>query len=86
MEISANFIPYSLVWMAGILLVVVGVVLLTNKPRPVDWLAFGGITLALLAAWFVLRPVATPLSGNAAELQKMIGQGTPTLVEFQSPY
>jgi hypothetical protein len=82
-----NLQPYSLVIAAGGLLIVVGFVLLGNKkPRLVDWLAFGGITLALSIAWLAVRPVERNLTGDAASVQKMIGAGKPVMLEFQSPF
>jgi hypothetical protein len=41
------------------------------------WLILGGATVALGAAWWVFRPVATPATPVA---------GLPLLLEVQSPY
>jgi len=81
-----NLQYYSLLLTAVILLGIVGVILLRNKPRLNEWLAFFGIAAALFVAWWVIRPVQTPLMGEAAAVQKMIGAGKPVLLEFQSPY
>jgi hypothetical protein len=79
--------PYSLVIVAVILLVVFSFVLIGNKkPRPADWLALGGIALALFAVWLTIRPLASDLPDDATAVQKMIGAGKPVLLEFQSPY
>lgn len=78
--------PYSLIWVAAILIIVVGVVLLRNHPRPVEILAFAGVIVGLLAVYWVIRPVQTVLVDDAAEVQAMIGIGKPVLLEFQSPY
>ncbi len=77
---------YSIVWVALALMVIVGFVLFRNKPRLPEVAAFFGIFVALAALYFYLRPVQTELAGEAAEVQAMIGQGVPVLLEFQSPY
>ena len=78
--------PYSFVVLELILAVVVGLVLLTNKPRWKDYLAFSVIVAGLSTAWIVLHPRQTPLMEAANSVQEMIGAGTPVLLEFQSPY
>ncbi len=77
---------YSFVWIALGLTVVAGLVLLTNKPRPRDFLAFGAIAAGLLVSWQILHPRQTALVGDAKAVQAMIGAGKPVLLEFQSPY
>jgi thioredoxin 1 len=77
---------YSVVWITLVLLVLVGFVLFRNKPRLPEILAFAGIFVSLAGLYFYLRPIQTQLVGEAAEVQAMIGQGTPVLLEFQSPY
>lgn len=77
---------YSFIWLAAAVTILAALVFLRKKPRLPDFLAVGVILLALVAAWFVLRPRQTLLSGEAAEVQARIGQGTPVLLEFQSPY
>lgn len=65
---------------------VAGFILLTNKPKWNDYLAFGVIMAALFAAWGILHPRQTPLMDDAIKVREMIGAGTPVLLEFQSPY
>ncbi|HTP02317.1 MAG TPA: hypothetical protein VMJ64_13165 [Anaerolineales bacterium] len=77
---------YSFLWIAAGLAVVAGLVLLTNKPRMRDFIAFGVIVAGLAAAWFVLHPHQTALMQDAKSVQELIGAGTPVLLEFQSPY
>lgn len=77
---------YSAVWVVLILFILVGFVLFRNKPRLPEVLALGAIVVGILALYLYLRPVQTELMGEAAEVQAMIGQGTPVLLEFQSPY
>lgn len=77
---------YSFITVALVFIIVAGFILLTNKPKWNDYLAFGFILLGLFAAWTVLHPRQTPLMENAKKVQSMIGQGTPVLLEFQSPY
>ncbi len=68
------------------LAVAAGFMLLANKPKWNDFLAFGVIVAALVASWVVLHPVQTPLMDDAKNVQSLIGAGTPVLLEFQSPY
>ena len=77
---------YSFLWLALGLTAVAGLVLLTNKPRLRDFVAFGVIVAGLLVAWLVLHPRQTALMKDAKSVQAMIGAGTPALLEFQSPY
>jgi hypothetical protein len=77
---------YSFISVAIGFTLVAGLILLTNKPKWNDYLAFGVIVLGLVAAWSILHPRQTPLMENAQKVQAMIGQGTPVLLEFQSPY
>lgn len=71
--------------LAGFALVA-ALILLTNKPKWNDVLAYGAILAGLIAAWSVLHPRQTPLMDNAKMVQEMIGAGKPVLLEFQSPY
>jgi len=77
---------YSFITMAVAFTLVAGLILLTNKPKWNDYLAFGVIILGLVAAWSILHPRQTPLMEDAKKVQSMIGQGKPVLLEFQSPY
>lgn len=77
---------YSFVLIALSLVITAGFILLTNKPKWNDYLAFGVIVAALITAWVILHPRQTALMDNAKKVQAMIGAGTPVLLEFQSPY
>ncbi|NOY99934.1 MAG: hypothetical protein GXP40_12180 [Chloroflexi bacterium] len=77
---------YSAVWLAIILVIIVGVLLLRKEPKWGEFAALGVIVVGLLAAWLALRPTQTALMGEAGQVQALIGQGTPVLLEFQSPY
>lgn len=77
---------YSFITIAAGIALVTGLILLTNKPKWNDYLAFGIILASLFAAWGVLHPRQTPLMDNAQMVQEMIGAGKPVLLEFQSPY
>jgi thiol-disulfide isomerase/thioredoxin len=63
-----------------------GLMLLTNKPKLRDYLAFGVIVVGLISAWGILHPRQTPLMDDAKMVRAMIGSGTPVLLEFQSPF
>ncbi len=77
---------YSFVLIALGLIVAAGFILLTNKPKWNDYLAFGVIIFGLFTAWVIFHPRQTPLMDDARKVQAMIGAGTPVLLEFQSPY
>jgi hypothetical protein len=82
MYIMMNFWP-----LIGVLLVgLVGLILLTDKPKWNDYLAFSVIIGAYMGAWIIMHPRQTPLMDDAKTVQAMIGAGTPVLLEFQSPY
>ena len=80
------FREYSVAFVALGLVIAAGFILLTNKPKWNDYLAFGVIVAGLITAWVFAHPVQTPLVGNAKSVQSMIGAGTPVLLEFQSPF
>jgi hypothetical protein len=77
---------YSFLWLAAALAIVAALIFLRKKPRWPEFLAMGIVVLGLGLAWSMLHPRQTVLSGPAAEVQESIGQGTPVLLEFQSPY
>lgn len=77
---------YSFVFISVGFSFVAGVILLTNKPKWNDYLAFGVIVGGLLVAWTILHPRQTLLMDDAKQVQAMIGAGKPVLLEFQSPY
>jgi hypothetical protein len=80
------FNQYSAVWIAAFLVAMAGVILLRRSPKWPQFLAFGVLVLGLLGAWILLHPLQTAQVNNAAQVQASIGQGTPVLLEFQSPY
>lgn len=80
------FREYSFVLIALGLAIVAGIILLANKPKWNDYLAFGVVVTALVTTWVILHPRQTPLMGNAKSVQALIGAGTPVLLEFQSPF
>ncbi|KXK14777.1 MAG: hypothetical protein UZ14_CFX002000954 [Chloroflexi bacterium OLB14] len=83
-----NIIPsaYSFLIIAIGFIFIIGLILLSNKPKWNDYLAFGIIVLALILAWSSVRPRPTNLKEGAQEIQSLIGAGTPVLLEFQSPF
>ena len=77
---------YSFILIALGLVIAAGFILLTNKPKWNDYIAFGVIVTGLITAWAILHPRQTPLMDDAKKVQAMIGAGTPVLLEFQSPF
>jgi len=84
--VNLLFREYSFLFIALGLVIAAGFILLTNKPKWNDYLAFGVIVAGLATAWVILHPVQTPLMDDAKKVQEMIGAGTPVLLEFQSPF
>jgi hypothetical protein len=80
------FNQYSAVWIAAFLVAIAGVILLRRNAKWPRFLAFCVLVLGLVAAWIFLHPRQTTQVNNAAQVQASIGQGTPVLLEFQSPY
>lgn len=80
------FTQYSFVFIAAGFALIAGLILLTNKPKWNDYLAFAVIVGGLVTAWATLHPRQTLLMDEAAEVRAMIGAGQPVLLEFQSPY
>ena len=83
---SAVLNQYSFLFVVLALAVVSALVLLTNKPKWNDYLAFGVIVGGLLTGWIILHPRPTPLMDDEKAVQSMIGAGKPVVLEFQSPY
>jgi len=77
---------YSFIFIVLGLVIAAGFILLGNKPKLNDYLAFGAIVIGLVAAWTAIHPTQTPLMDDAKMVRAMIGTGTPVLLEFQSPY
>ncbi len=82
MFVMANFWPIAALSLTG----VSGLILLASKPKWNDYLSFGLIVGGIVTAWVILHPRQTPLMDDARKVQAMIGDGTPVLLEFQSPY
>jgi len=80
------FREYSFVLLALGLALIAGIILLSNKPKWSDYLAFGVIVSMLVGAWTILHPRQTPLMDDTKSVQALIGSGTPVLLEFQSPF
>jgi hypothetical protein len=80
------FNQFSAVWIAALLLVIIGIVLLRRKPKWPQWIAFGAVVLGLIVAWILLHPQQTAQGLSADQVQATIGQGTPVLLELKSPY
>lgn len=80
------FNQYSFVFIATALILIGVIFVLSRKPRWQDALALGVVVAGIVTAWIILHPTQTPLMDDAKNVQAMIGQGKPVLLEFQSPY
>ena len=83
---SLFFREYSFPIVAVVLVAAAGFMLLANKPKLNDYLAFAVIVIGLITSWVILHPRQTPLMDDAKAVRAMIGAGTPVLLEFQSPF
>ena len=79
-------VGYTFLFVAIGFIIVVGIILLTNKPKWNDYTAFAVIVIALVVGWSIIHPRPTVIRAGAQEVQNMIGAGKPVLLEFQSPY
>lgn len=77
---------YSALWIAVTFVVFVSLLLFRHKPKISEYVALGVVIIGLVLAWIAIHPRQTPLMDDAKLVQEMIGQGTPVLLEFQSPY
>lgn len=77
---------YSAIWIGAAFLLLVILVFFRHKPKTRDFIALGVVVLGLGLAWSILHPRQTELTGQAKEVQELIGAGKPVLLEFQSPY
>ncbi len=77
---------YSFVLISVVVLVIAGIIASRRGSTRRTLLVVGGIMLVLLATWAVVHPRETQQPGLAANIERKIGQGTPVLLEFQSPY
>lgn len=77
---------YSAIWIGVILVIVAGFFLLRRRPKWQNYLVLGLVVVALFTAWSFLHPRQSSQQVSAAQVQANIGQGTPVLLEFQSPY
>ena len=48
-------------------------------------LTIGALLIGLTAAYFFFNP-SSPTRSDTQQIERLVGQGTPVLVEFQSPY
>ncbi len=76
---------YSTLWGLGIIFAVAAYFLLRGERSAKKQLTLVLIGVALVTTWFAIRPQSG--SNEAADtLRAEIGQGTPVLLELQSPY
>jgi uncharacterized membrane protein len=84
---NSTFNQYSLIAIFGMIFLLLAILLLLlRKPRWQEFLSLGLIGLGFIVAWVILHPTQTPLMDSSKQVQAMIGQGKPVLLEFQSPY
>ena len=81
------FNQYSILFVfVAVFLLFAALLLVLRKPRWEEYLSVAVIGIGLTVAWLILHPTQTPLMDDAKQVQAMIGQGKPVLLEFQSPY
>ena len=81
-----HFLNQNSFILAGLTVIaLVAAFLLRDGVRLADFLALAGLAGGLFVAWLALRPGPSTVS-NSSELQRLVGSGTPVLLELQSPY
>jgi hypothetical protein len=76
---------YSFVFAAGFLIFVLAIVLFRKGINRTKILILGIVLAGLVVTWFLVRPTEDVNVSQDLSL-KLIGNGTPVLLEFQSPY
>lgn len=76
-----NQYSFLIFGLAGVL--ILALLLSRTGRQRVTLIALAGV--ALIALWLAVRPPATPATA-VAQVRGQIGQGTPVLLELQSPY
>jgi NADH:ubiquinone oxidoreductase subunit K len=79
------FNQYSFLAAAVFLIGLIAVLANRARARQGAYLVLALVVLAILVAWYFLRPTSSSLA-DTAEIQAQIGSGVPVLLEFQSPY
>ncbi len=77
---------FLLVTIFGVLIAAVAAWKMTRSPI---WLRAGiplVVALGFFLLWLVIRPTATTGAGTPADAASLIGDGTPTVLEFYSEY
>jgi hypothetical protein len=77
---------YSFLWMVGAFVLLLALILLRGESKARNTIALIALVAGLFMTWLFLRPTQTPLTGDAQQVQALIGAGKPVLLEFQSPY
>jgi threonine/homoserine efflux transporter RhtA len=73
-------------WLALGILGLAALLVFRRRRRATELIGFALVLVALIAIWLVLGPRQTLHVGDAAQIQALIGQGKPVLLEFQSPF
>ncbi len=76
---------YSTLWGLGILFALAAYFLTRGKRSAKKQITLALIGIALVGIWFAIRPQSGS-NESASTLRAQIGQGTPVLLELQSPY
>jgi len=76
---------YSTLWGLGIIFVLSAYFLLRGERSAKKQITLALIGVALVGTWFAIRPQSGS-DASASTLRAEIGQGTPVLLELQSPY
>ena len=76
---------YSFVLAAGLLIFLVAIVLIRKGFSRIKILLQGFLVTGLIVTWFLVRPTQQVNLSQDQSLD-LIGDGTPVLLEYQSPY
>jgi thiol-disulfide isomerase/thioredoxin len=82
---TMQFINQNSFLILGIFLIVVLVLWrLREGFRTQDWVAIGALVAGFVLAFGIFRPTSQP--GSVSRFEDNLGQGSPLLLTFQSPY
>jgi RsiW-degrading membrane proteinase PrsW (M82 family) len=76
---------YSFILAAGFLIFLVAFALIRKGFNRKKILILGILVTGLIVIWFLVRPTQN-VNGNPNQSLTLIGNGTPVLLEYQSPY
>ena len=76
---------YSLVFAVGLFIILLAIGIFRKGTNRKNIIGLGLVFAGLIVIWFLIKPTQN-VNVNQDQSLKLIGNGTPVLLEFQSPY